>query len=75
MTHEEKREILVEELYQYRHRPAVDDRELDEAVHAMNELGMWPDFVGSVSVEQVKLCHQLVEFLRDHKIFPEELRV
>lgn len=47
--------------------------DLDEALHTVNELGLWPDGV-VVSEEQALFCWGVVEKMRTVK-FPNDLRV
>jgi hypothetical protein len=48
---------------------------LNEAAYTMSECGQWPDNVDNVSPEQVVLCWQLVEWLRERELFPTDLRM
>ena len=55
--------------------PTIDHKELTEAIHGMSEMAIWPDFVSTVSEEQVILCWRLVERLRETKVFPADLKL
>ena len=55
MEHEEHREKVAE--YFSSNGPddevlGLDVKGLDDALYSMNELGLWPDYVDSVSAEQ-----------------------
>lgn len=54
--------------------PPEMEGSLDEALRAMGELGLWPDFVDSVSANQALVCWRIVETMRKKRL-PEDLRM
>jgi hypothetical protein len=54
--------------------PDIDIKQLDEVLHSMNELQLWPDYVDSVSNEQVILCWRIIETLK-RKELPNDLKM
>jgi len=49
-------------------------KDLNELLYAMNELGLWPDNVDSVSMDQALDSWRAVESIRGRK-FPNELKM
>ena len=47
---------------------------ITQALYTCSELGLWPDHVNSVSVEQALACWAIVERMRAVR-FPDELRI
>jgi hypothetical protein len=47
--------------------------DLTRALYAVSELGLWPDSVDSLSVDQAVMCWRIVERLRATGEFPREL--
>jgi hypothetical protein len=52
---------------------ALDPMALGRALYAVSELGLWPDSVDSVGVDQAVMCWRIIERLRATAEFPEEL--
>jgi hypothetical protein len=48
---------------------------LGRALYAVSELGLWPDSVDSVGVDQAVMCWRIIEQLRKTETgeFPDEL--
>lgn len=46
--------------------------DLNNALYAVSELGLWPDDIDSVSEEQTLFCWRIIEKLKVAK-FPKEL--
>lgn len=65
---------LVQDTHQWINMPGPDIRypnDLDEILHTLSELGMWPDDVDSVSTAQAMLCWQVIERLRKESLPPD----
>ncbi len=71
MNTDEHRERLKEFLFT---REPYQSPDLNEALYAISELGLWPDSVSSVSVEQAVMCWQIVQKLMVAD-FPDELKM
>lgn len=73
MTRDEKRTAMLEFLDL---SPPIlnNQNDLSEALFTMDELGIWPDSVDSVSREQCIFCWTLVSRLLSDKL-PEELKM
>lgn len=73
MTRDEKRVAMLEFINL---SPPIlnNQRDLEEALYTMDELGLWPDSVDSVSREQAVFCWALISRLLSDKL-PEELRM
>jgi hypothetical protein len=53
----------------------IDPTALTRALYAVSELGLWPDSVDSVGVDQAVMCWRIIERLRATGEFPEDLRM
>lgn len=47
---------------------------LGDMLYIVSELGLWPDYVDSVSAEQALMCWAIVQKMRAHGV-PDELRL
>ena len=77
MTREEKREAMQMWIGSFgvpRAAAEVNPADLNEALHSISELGLWPDGVDSVSETQAFTCWQLIERLRKERL-PDVLKM
>lgn len=77
MTRDEKRQALQMWIGSTGVAQAASEvqlADLDEALYAISELGLWPDGVDSVSRKQALLIWVLIERLRTQTL-PDELKM
>jgi hypothetical protein len=75
MTRDEKRQALQMWIGSQGVATATRDTpDLNEALYAISELGLWPDDVDSVSEAQAFTCWQLIERLRVERL-PDNLKM